>query len=85
MTDRRQATLYRMELPDHVCPYGLKAKALLAEADFAVEEHILRTRAEVDAYIAQEGVATTPQVFIDGKRVGGAADLEQWLAHERAG
>lgn len=83
MTDR-SATLYRMVLPDHVCPYGLKAKALLEDAGFAIEEHILRTRADVDAYKAQEGVATTPQVFIQGKRIGGADDLEAWLAHERA-
>jgi glutaredoxin len=84
MSDRH-ATLYRMVLPDHVCPFGLKAKALLEEADYEVDERILRTREEVEAYKAQEGVATTPQVFIDGKRVGGADDLEQWLAHERAG
>lgn len=83
MSDR-SATLYRMVLPDHVCPYGLRAKALLEANDFTVEEHILRTREEVDAYKAREGVATTPQVFIDGKRVGGADDLEAWLAHERA-
>ena len=59
-------------------------RALLEEADFAVEEHILRTREEVEAYKKQEGVATTPQIFVDGKRVGGADDLEAWLAHERA-
>lgn len=84
MSTDRKATLYRMALPDHVCPYGLKAKALLEEAGFAIDEHILRTREEVDAYKAQEGVATTPQVFIDGQRIGGSDDLEQWLAHERA-
>lgn len=79
-----QATLYREVTPEHTCPFGVKAKQLLEEADFTVDEHILRTREEVDAYKAKEGVATTPQVFIDGKRVGGADELEQWLAHERA-
>lgn len=81
----KKATLYREVTPDHICPFGVRAKALLEEADFEIDEHILRTRAEVDAYKAKEGVATTPQIFIDGKRVGGADDLEQWLAHERAG
>lgn len=80
MTDHRHATLYRMVLPDHVCPFGLKAKALLEEAGYTIDEHLLRTREEVDAYKAQEGVATTPQVFIDGERIGGADDLERWLA-----
>lgn len=80
----KQATLYREQTPEHTCPFGLKAKKLLEEADFQVEEHLLRTREEVETYKAKEGVATTPQVFIDGKRVGGADDLEQFLAHERA-
>ena len=74
MADQRKATLYRMVLPDHVCPFGLKAKQLLEEADYEVEEHILRSREEVEAYMAKEGVATTPQVFVDGKRLGGADD-----------
>ncbi|RZM18313.1 MAG: glutaredoxin, partial [Sphingomonas sp.] len=26
------------------------------------------------------GVDTTPQVFIDGERIGGSDDLERWLA-----
>lgn len=84
MADQRRATLYRMVLPDHTCPFGLRAKQLLEEADYAVDDQVLRTREEVDAYKARDGVQTTPQVFIDGKRVGGADDLEQWLAHERA-
>lgn len=84
MSDRPRAILYRMVLPDHTCPFGVKAKQLLEEADYEVDDQVLRTREEVDAYKAKEGVATTPQVFIDDKRVGGADDLEQWLAHERA-
>ena len=26
MSDTREATLYRMVLPDHICPFGVKAK-----------------------------------------------------------
>ncbi len=80
----RQAILYRMVLPDHICPFGVKAKRLLEEADYEIDDRLLRTREEVDAYKAKEGVATTPQVFIDGKRIGGADDLAHWLAHQRA-
>ncbi len=76
----RTAKLTRMILPDHECPYGLRAKQLLEQAGFKVEEHILKTRAEVDAYEAELGVDTTPQIFIDGKRVGGSSALEKYLA-----
>ncbi len=83
MADDKQAILYRMVLPDHICPFGVRAKQLLQAAGYAVEEHILRSREEVDAYEAKEGVETTPQVFIGGKRIGGADDLEAYL--ERVG
>ena len=80
MAETRSATLYRMVLPDHTCPFGVRAKAMLDEHGFAVEEHILRSRSEVDAFEAEQGVATTPQVFIDGSRIGGADALERYLA-----
>lgn len=79
-----KATLYREQTPQHTCPFGVKAKKLLEENGYEIEEHILASRDEVEAYKEREGVATTPQVFIDGKRVGGSDDLELWLAHERA-
>ena len=27
-----EATLYRMKLPDHECPFGVRAKAMLDDA-----------------------------------------------------
>jgi glutaredoxin 3 len=75
----RKATLYRMVLPDHVCPYGVQARQLLDHAGFEIDEHILATRIEVDAFEEELGVATTPQVFIDGERIGGCAELETYL------
>jgi glutaredoxin 3 len=75
-----KAILYRMVLADHVCPHGVRAKRLLEAEGFAVDDRLLRTREEVDAFKDEQEVATTPQVFIDGKRIGGADDLESWLA-----
>jgi glutaredoxin len=75
----RSATLYRMVLPGHTCPFGVKAKAMLEEHDFAVEDNVLRSREEVDAFKAKHGVQATPQVFIAGERVGGSDDLERYL------
>jgi glutaredoxin len=68
-----------MKLSDHECPYGLLAKRMLDDAGFDVEEHLLTTREEVDAFKAEHGVDTTPQVFIDGKRIGGSEELADFL------
>jgi glutaredoxin len=76
----KTATLYRMILPDHTCPFGVRARAMLDAAGYTVDDHILRSRAEVDAFEAKHGVDTTPQVFIDGERIGGSDDLEAYLA-----
>ena len=84
MASGRTATLHRMVLPDHTCPYGVRAKAMLEEAGFAVDDRILRSREEVDAFMAEQGVDTTPLVFIDGERIGGSAELEGYLAEADA-
>ena len=52
---------------------------MLDEAGFDTEEHILASRDEVEAFKAEHGVSTTPQVFIDGERIGGSDDLESYL------
>jgi glutaredoxin len=80
MADEIVAILYRMILPDHTCPFGVRAKEMLEEAGFEVDDRILSSREEVDAFEEEQGVDTTPQVFIDGERVGGSDDLERYLA-----
>jgi glutaredoxin 3 len=80
MSEERIATLYRMVLPDHVCPFGLRAKAMLEENGFVVEDRILSSRDAVDAFETEQDVQTTPQVFIAGERIGGSDDLERYLA-----
>lgn len=67
----KTATLYRMVMTDHMCPSGLKAKALLESEGFTLEDNHLTSRAEVDAFKAKHDVPTTPQVFINGERIGG--------------
>jgi len=76
----RTATLYRMVLPDHTCPFGVRAKQILQAEGFEVDDQILRTRDEVDAFKAEHDVDTTPLVFIDGEQIGGSDDLERYLA-----
>lgn len=77
MTARPVAVLYRMVMPDHVCPYGQKSLWLLRRKGYQVEDHHLTTRAETDAFKAGHGVRTTPQTFIDGVRIGGWDDLRR--------
>ncbi len=71
----RRATLYRMVMPDHVCPYGRKALWLLRRKGYEVDDRWLTTRAQTDAFKAEHDVTTTPQIFIDGIRIGGYTDL----------
>jgi glutaredoxin len=75
----RKAILYRMVMASHTCPYGLKAKDLLRRSGYEVDDRHLTTREETDAFKAEHDVATTPQVFIDGTRIGGYDDLRRYL------
>jgi glutaredoxin len=79
MDETKTATLYRMVLPDHTCPFGVRAKGLLEAAGFEVDDRVLSSRDEVDRFEAEQAVNTTPQVFIDGERIGGSDDLERYL------
>jgi glutaredoxin len=76
-TNAGKAVLYRMVTPDHVCPFGLKALDLLQRKGFDVEDHKLANRAETDAFKERHDVKTTPQTFINGRRVGGYDDLRR--------
>jgi len=73
----RTATLYRMVMPGHICPYGLKSKHLLESRGYAVDDRWLETREQTDAFKAKHDVETTPQSFIDGERIGGHDDLRR--------
>jgi len=80
----KTATVYRMVMPGHLCPYGLKTVDLLKREGFAVEDRHLETRAQTDAFKTEHDVATTPQTFIDGQRIGGYDDLREYLGKSRS-
>ena len=75
----KTARLYRMEMDKHVCPYGTKSKWLLEREGFVVEDNWLTTREQTDAFKAEHGVATTPQAFIGGRRIGGYSELRAYF------
>ena len=85
MNGKRTATLYRMVLPDHVCPYGLKSRFLLQREGYVVDDHPLRTRAETDEFKARHGVATTPQTWIGSEHIGGYDALRRHFGREKGG
>ncbi|RUO62075.1 MauE/DoxX family redox-associated membrane protein [Pseudidiomarina insulisalsae] len=75
----KKATLYRMVMEDHVCPYGLKTKHLLKSNGYTVDDRPLTSREETDAFQEKHDVDTTPQVFIDGDRIGGYEEVRDYL------
>lgn len=78
----RKAELYRMVTPEHTCPWGLKALDLLKREGFEIEDHHLKSRAETDTFKTKHQVETTPQTFIDGRRIGGYDDLREFLGKD---
>jgi glutaredoxin len=75
----QKATIYRMVMKEHICPFGLKARDLLRREGFDIDDHWLRTREQTDSFMEEQGVDATPQIFIDGTRIGGYDDLRQYL------
>ena len=67
------------------CPYCLAAKRLLAQKNLAFEEikvdGDLAGRARMSELAG--GRTSVPQIFIDGRHIGGCDDLNDWMA--RAG
>ncbi len=75
----KTATLYRMHTDEHICPYGLKSRDLLKRQGYEIEDHRLTSREETEDFKQKHDVKTTPQTFIDGKRVGGYDDLKKFF------
>jgi glutaredoxin-like protein len=62
------------------CPFCTRAKGMLRDAGIQYDELVLnRDFAEVTLR-AVAGASSVPQVFVDGERIGGSDDLEQFLA-----
>lgn len=66
------------------CPFCAKAKGLLRDAGIEFEELVLNRDFSDRTLRAIADATTYPQVFVSGQRIGGAEDLEVWLAGRRA-
>lgn len=78
----KRAELHRMVMQEHTCPYGLKSLDLLKREGYVVDDHELTSRVEVDTFKKQHDVETTPQTFVEGKRIGGYRDLLAFFGRE---
>lgn len=68
-----------MVTPDHLCPWGVKAKDLLRRSGYAVEDRHLKTKQANEDYKRENGFDETPQIFLGGERLGGYDDLRKFL------
>lgn len=62
------------------CPHCARAKALLDANGVAYEEVTLGKSVTFSTIRAVSGHGTAPQVFIGGRRIGGADELAAWFA-----
>jgi len=76
---KKKAAIYRMVTPDHLCPWGIKARDLLRRHGFEVEDHHLKTKEADREYKQTHGVDETPQIFIEGEHIGGIDALREHL------
>jgi peroxiredoxin/glutaredoxin len=62
------------------CPHCARAKSLLKAAGIRYAEIPLVGAQGLQTLRGIAGATTVPQVFVGGRRIGGADDLERWLA-----
>jgi len=61
------------------CPFCIKAKDMLSEHGMDFEEITLGKDASLRSVRAMTGSETVPQVFVDGKHIGGSEELVDYL------
>jgi peroxiredoxin/glutaredoxin len=67
-------------LARHGCPYCARAEALLKERGVSFEAVHLGDELTMQGVKAASGTAKVPQVFVDGKLIGGSEELAEFLA-----
>jgi glutaredoxin len=82
---QKKAIVYRMVMPNHICPYGQKSIYTLKKNGYEVEDKQLTTREETDSFKEEYGVKTTPQTFINNERIGGHDELRRYFGEKVLG
>lgn len=76
---KKKATIFRMVTPEHLCPWGIKAWNLLKRHGYEVEDHHLESMEANKQYKKEHDVDETPQIYIEGERIGGYDQLREHL------
>jgi glutaredoxin-like protein len=66
------------------CPFCARAKGMLRDAGIEFEELVLNRDYSDRGLRAIAGATSFPQIFVNGKAIGGADALEAWLEKRRA-
>lgn len=61
------------------CPFCARAKAALKEHGIAYEEIVLSKDITTRSVRAVTGASTVPQIFVEGQRIGGADELDEYF------
>jgi len=70
-----QNRIYRKKM----CPWGQKAVQLLDQHKIEYTDHLFESKEQELRFKKELSVSTTPQVFLDGKHIGGYRELQQYL------
>jgi glutaredoxin-like protein len=66
------------------CPFCAKAKEALKKAGIAFEELVLNRDYTEQTLRAVANAASVPQVFVNGKLIGGSESVDAWLKERQA-
>ena len=66
------------------CPFCVRAKGLLHDAELDFEELVLNRDFTDRTLRAVAGAASVPQIFINGEHIGGSEQIETWLQTRKA-
>ena len=80
----QQPTQTAVMLARHGCPHCARAQSLLKSHGIPFEALYLGDGLTMEGVRAASGKATVPQVFMGGRLIGGADQLEQYLQHQHA-
>lgn len=64
------------------CPFAAKAIELLDRHSITYRVHVFSDQTEEDLFKKEHGVTTTPQIFLDGQRIGGYDDLAKHFGEQ---
>lgn len=74
---KKNATIYRMVTPTHLCPWGVKGRDILNRKGFDIEDHHLESKEANERYKEEHGFDETPQIWIEGEHIGGYDQLRE--------